>query len=94
MASLRSVLDLGALALQLMRDTPGVRFPVPLRRGDSCGAMGRFDLLRGSPSGFYWTLVVFLLGSALILQLDRITVAESSTEAKKEHDLREVTKDA
>ena len=46
------------------------------------------------PRGFYWTLVVFLLGSALILQLDHISVAESSPEAKEEHDLREVPKDA
>jgi hypothetical protein len=42
----------------------------------------------------YWTLVVFLLGCALILQLDRISVAESSTEAKQKHDLNEVSKDA
>jgi len=46
------------------------------------------------PRAFYWTIVVFLLGSALILQLDRISVAESSTEAKEEHDLHEIPKDA
>jgi len=45
------------------------------------------------PRAFYWTLVVFLLGSTLILQLDHISVAKSPTEAKEEHDLPEVTKE-
>ena len=38
--------------------------------------------------------VIFFLGSALILQLDRISVAESSGKTERQHDLHKPTKDA